>query len=113
MQPAAASAGAPIDRLAVGRAMERFIASRIAAYEAAGGDDPEPEKTARTIGHYARALGLVRGYLADIEKDEETHDEAPARSLSDLRDELRCHLERLWDESRDARGMGGVEDDAV
>ncbi|WP_133772276.1 hypothetical protein [Enterovirga rhinocerotis] len=98
----AADGDKPVDRLAVGRSMERFIASRIAAYERAAlaGTDDEPERTARTVGHYARALSLIRAYMAEIEKDREDDAGPPARSLAELRDELRRHLERLWDESR-------------
>ena len=90
--------------------MERFIAGRIAAYEEAAreGLDGEPERTARTVGHYARALGLVRAYLAEIEKDREHDAGPPARSLSELRDELRRHLERLWDENRTEGGDRGA-----
>ena len=105
--PAAAfrrSAGGPIDRVAVGQSMERFIAGRIAAYEASSGEDSEPERTARTVSHYARALGLVRGYLRELEEERRRDDEPPARSLSELRDELRRHLERIWDEGRNAAG---------
>jgi hypothetical protein len=98
----------PVDRLATGRAMERFIAGRIEAYEArAAGEDPEPERTARTVTHYARALGLVRDYLADLEKGQGSDGGAPGRTLSELRDELARHLERIWDEGRDAGGVGG------
>ncbi len=103
-------AAAPVDRLAIGRAMERFNAGRIAAYEAAAcaGSDDEPERTARTVGHYARVLGLVRAYMAEIEKDRDDAAEPPGRSLSELRDELRRHLERLWDASRAAGGDRGA-----
>jgi len=105
---ASLAAEGPIDRVAVGQAMERFIGARVAACEAeaASGSDPEPERTARTIAHYARALGLVRSYLAEIEKDNHGDAEAPMRTLSELRDELRGHLERIWDEGRDAGRLG-------
>lgn len=104
---AAGVAGAEPDRRAMGRAMERFIADRIAAFEAdaAAGRDRDPERTARTVSHYARALSLVRGYLVQIEKDQPVDAaERPPRSLSELRDELRRHLDRLWDEDRSAQG---------
>lgn len=105
---ALASHGGAIDRLAVGRAMERCISERVAACEAAAGDDPEPERTARTLAHYARALGLVRDYLSDIEKERSSDAEQPVRTLSELRDELRGHLERIWDEGADAGGFRGA-----
>jgi hypothetical protein len=108
------ASGSPIDRIAVGRAMERFIAGRIAAFEAQPFDgDVEPERTARTVAHYARALGLVRDYLNELEKERSSDGEPPARSLSDLRDELRRHLERIWDEGEDGGGLGGACPDAA
>lgn len=115
LPPPRAVPAAPIDRLAVGQAMERFISERIAACEAdaTAGRDREPERTARTVAHYARALGLVRAHLVEIEKDRRIDGEPPARTLSELRDELRGHLERIWDEGANAGGLPGPCDDPV
>lgn len=103
----------PTDRAATGRAMERFIAARVAHFEveALAGRDRDPERTARTVSHYARALTLVRGYLQEVEKERRADESVrpPARSLTELRDQLRRHLDRLRDEAGDARGLGCAE----
>lgn len=78
--------------------IERFVASRIAAHESdlAAGREPDPEKTARALAHYARTLMLVRDYVSELDKDLRIDEPAqPPRSLSELRDELRRHLERI------------------
>ena len=101
------------DRAALASDMERFVADRIAALkqDAASGRDQDGERTAREIAHYTRSLTTLRGYRGTLPGDDAlgAPDGAPPRDLGELRDELRRHLERIWEEER-ARRLRGAPD---
>ena len=69
----------------------------------ARGQDRNPDRTAREITHYARLLRTIPELGEDAPDDGSTSREPPARSLGELRDELRRHLERVRAEERSRR----------
>lgn len=98
------------DRAALASDMERVVADRIAALkrDAASGRDRDGERTAREIAHYTRSLTTLRGYRGTLPRDDagRAPDGDPPRDLGELRDELRRHLERIWEEERSCRLPG-------
>lgn len=81
--------------------LRRLLAHRVALLErelvAAEGVDSE--KNARALALNVRTLAVLDGLLARPDGDATTDDdEGPPRSLAELRDELRRHLERIADE---------------
>lgn len=97
------------DRAALASDMERVVADRIAALkrDAASGRDRDGERTAREIAHYTRSLTTLRGYRGTLPRDAgRAPDGDPPRDLGELRDELRRHLERIWEEERSRRLPG-------
>ena len=100
---AAAPAASIDDRL------NRLLAGGIATLEAqlASGIDPDPDRTARRLAQLVRMRVALRrgGAGPDDDVDSDPAEEPPARSLQDLRDQLRQHLEALRQERRH-RGRG-------
>lgn len=101
------------DRAALASDMERVVADRIAALrrDSAAGRDRDGERMAREIAHYTRSLTTLRGYRGTLPRDAagRAPDGDPPRDLGELRDELRRHLERIWEEER-SRGLPGEPD---
>lgn len=98
------------DRVALASDMERVVADRIAALkrDAASGRRRDGERTAREIAHYTRSLTTLRGYRGTLPRDDAAGAPGgdPPRDLGELRDELRRHLERIWEEERASRLRG-------
>jgi hypothetical protein len=93
-------------------AMESMVAGCLTALQRnrAAGSDGDPDRTAREIGHQTRTLQAIQAYRKALGPENvEESDEPPARSLDELRDELRRHLERIRTEERPRRIRGGVE----
>jgi hypothetical protein len=93
-------------------AMETMVAECMTALQRsrAASPDPDPDRTAREIGHHTRTLQAIQAYRKALGPDvHETGDEPPARSLDELRDELRRHLERIRTEERSLRLRRGPQ----
>ena len=105
-EPAGGTARPGSDDLAA--RLRRLLAHRVAMLErelvAAEGVDAE--KNARALALNVRTLAVLDGLLARPDGDATTDDdEGPPRSLAELRDELRRHLERIASErDRELRG---------
>lgn len=90
--------------------LERIAASAVSGLETAlaSGTATDPERAARALAIHVRTLAGLQKLVAGRE-GEPAHDEPPPRTLSELRDELRGHLERLRLEERDREFHGGAE----
>jgi hypothetical protein len=80
--------------------LERLTSQSIAALEVALGEGraADPERGARALATHVRTLASLAKLQAGLEGEPTRDDEPPARSLSELRDDLRRHLERIQDE---------------
>lgn len=93
--------GAPRGRrrgITVEQRLEEIVTRRMAALDAsmARGGEPDPERTARTLATLARTLKSAR----DLGSARGGDAEEPVRPLSELRDELLAHLDRIRAEGR-------------
>jgi hypothetical protein len=72
----------------------------------ARGEASDPERSARALATNVRTYAEIQKLKAARPKEPETHDGPPPRTLAELRDELRRHLERVQEEewSRELRG---------
>ena len=60
-----------------------------------GSEAVDPERTLRALATYVRVLASLQKLQAMSAEEPEPDDEPPPRTLSELRDELRNHLERI------------------
>jgi hypothetical protein len=85
--------------------LRRLVEHRIAVleHETMSGLAVDPEANARAIELNARTLATIEKLNGEAEPCPVCRDQPPGRSLNELRDELRRHLERIadeeWDES--------------
>ncbi len=97
--------------------LRRLVEHRIAVpeHETMSGLAIDPEANARAIELNARTLATIEKLNGEAEPCPICRDEPPARSLSELRDELRRHLERVQREEWEERGFSPdrPEDEAV
>jgi hypothetical protein len=93
----------PAGRETLKARLRRLVAHRIAIleHETMSGAAIDPEANARAIELNARTLATIEKLDGEAELCPRCHDEPPARSLSELRDELRRHLYRIADEEGD------------
>ncbi len=77
--------------------LERVASRSIFALESAlaSGEAADPERAARALATHVRTLGGLQKLQATGVEEPQTDDEPPPRSLGELRDELRRHLERI------------------
>lgn len=85
--------------------LERLLAHRIGALEAAASSrrPAAAEANARALAVNTRTLALLRRLPAEVDENGAADDEPPPRTLAELRDELRRHLERIAGEERSRR----------
>ena len=83
--------------------LERVASRTIFALERAmaSGEAADPERAARALATHVGTLGRLQKLQAASAEEHQSDDEPPPRSLGELRDELRRHLERVWVEERD------------
>ncbi|NNM72274.1 hypothetical protein [Enterovirga aerilata] len=90
--------------------LRRLVEHRIAVleHETMSGAAIDPEANARAIELNARTLATIEKLDGEADLCPNCRDEPPARSLNELRDELRRHLERIAgeeDEDDEAEGL--------
>ncbi|WP_246736121.1 hypothetical protein [Enterovirga aerilata] len=83
--------------------LNRISARTIAGLDAelSAGETKDPERTARALATHVRTLGSLKKLQAERSQEPEADDEPPPRTLAELRDELRRHLERICEEEED------------
>ena len=83
--------------------LERVASRSIFALERslASGEAPDPERAARALSTHVRTLGSLHKLRHERVEELEPDDEPPPRSLAELRDELRRHLERISEEDEE------------
>jgi hypothetical protein len=88
--------------------LRRISARTVAELEAelSTREAADPERTARALATHVRLIGHLQKLQAEKAEEPEPHDEPRPRTLAELRDELRRHLERIRVEQR-ARGLRG------
>ena len=87
--------------------LERLAAGHMAALERGAGRVGDPEAAARAAAIYARTLETLQKLKARLAEEPKPDDQGPpARSLAELRDELRRHLVRVCGEGRRRRNVG-------
>ena len=116
LSSAAMGLHAPARRETLKARLRRLVAHRIAIleHETMSGVAVDPEANARAIELNARTLATIEKLNGEAELCPQCSDEPPARSLAELRDELRRHLERIADEEHAALGrppFRGDDDD--
>jgi hypothetical protein len=97
--------------------LRRLVEHRIAVleHETMSGLAVDPEANARAIELNARTLATIEKLSGEAEPCPVCRDQPPARSLNELRDELRRHLERVQREQWAKRGFvpDGEEDETL
>jgi hypothetical protein len=110
--PVEESEAGPVDLAALAARMARLIARTMGALErkVGAGQAGDPEKAARALALHARMLSELRKLESGKEEGPGgDDDEPPPRSLGELRDELRGHLERIREEERSRSLPGGSD----
>jgi hypothetical protein len=100
--------GANQDPLAL---LDRISARAIASLDAdlSAGRSPDPERAARAVSIHVRTQQSLKKLQDARAEEPQVDDEPPPRSLSELRDELRRHLERIRSERRSRELRGHAE----
>jgi hypothetical protein len=90
----------PASRESLKRRLTRLVEHRIGLleHEAMAGIAVDPDANARAIELNARTLVTIERLGGEAEPCPRCSEAGPQRSLSELRDELRAHLVRIWDE---------------
>ena len=105
----------PASRDSLKRRLTRLVEHRIGLLEqeAMAGIAVDPDANARAIELNARTLVTIERLGGEAEPCPNCSEAGPQRSLSDLRDQLRAHLERIWDEDHaEAAGLAPGEGEA-
>ena len=86
----------------------RLTPQHVAAVDRAlaSGNAANLERHARALATHVRTLASMQKLQAGRAEEPEPDDEPPPRSLNELRDELRRHLERIRVEQRERRLCG-------
>jgi hypothetical protein len=83
--------------------LERATSRSVLALDRAlaAGKAADPERAARALASHVRTLGSIQKLQAACAEEPERDDETPPRTLAELRDELRRHLERISEEDEE------------
>jgi hypothetical protein len=83
--------------------LERVASRSIFALERelASGEAVDPERAARALATQVRTLGSLQKLHDEHVEEPQSDDEPPPRTLAELRDELRRHLERISEEDEE------------
>lgn len=110
--PSSGEAGGP-DMQAVAKALERRLVEHLLDLQmkAASATGVRAASLARAIADGSRALKSIRDWVGQLaNEDGSADDESAPRSLEELRDELRRHLERIRSEERGSPELHGDAD---